>query len=161
MPSLQPSTPPALVDIWPLIADNYSSCSLHVTDHGQAVDISAIPQPMFLSDGANSRGPSYTSAWVITLTSVTCCLNILTFSTSEPSSLNIHGFRGQWGYLHELYPKTYVIVTQNAEQESWFRFSLLKRLPLPQLPEIFVVRPGKASGDIKHDLQDKVLLLVL
>ena len=151
MESIQPQLAalPLVVDIWPLIADDYSSCCLHVVNDGQILDISTLKIPLILSQGVHHRGPSHPSAQLRTLMSVECLLNILTFSTSEtakPISFRQLGFQGEWGYLQELRPQTYILVAQDEGQDSWFRRNLLGRLTLHHLPETFVVILRVNSG---------------
>ena len=151
MAQFQPhATTHSLDDIWSTLGGQYSSCCVHIINHGKDWNMRAIETPILLSHCARPR--PIPSEFLHALRTVKCLLTILSLSISERNKNYIIEMLDKdraWGLLQRVSPQTYIIHASAEDDVAWLDSDLLSQLELYHWPEIFVLQ--------QHPVAEKTL----
>ena len=139
------------VNIWPLIAQDYSACALHITDDRRNLDISAIKAPLFLSQNTNPRNENRFPSYVFLL-STYCLLRVISVRSHNPSDFYITDqlFLLRNTNLHALRPQAFLFLGAINGPDNSMKLALAS-IDERLLPEVFLINPDEIL-----DAEDKV-----
>ena len=139
------------VNIWPLIARDYSACALHITDDRRNLDISAIKAPLFLSQNTNPRNENRFPSYVFLL-STYCLLRVISLRSHNPSDFYITDqlFLLRNTNLHGLRPQAFLFLLADNGPDYSMKLALAS-IDERLLPEVFLINPDETL-----DAEDKV-----
>ena len=146
-----------VVDIWPLLAADYSSCALLIINDKEILDISAIPKPLILRDGINRHHSDNSSRLVMALISVQCLLHVLALVPGADESDLEHKFSvtKHWKFYHAVYPHTNVILSTEDHSDFVVRFLYKIRKNLFYWPEVFMIQPNLSNTATGNDITSR------
>ena len=148
-----------LVDIWPLLMTDYSSCALHIINDHQILDIAAIPIPLILSLYIPRRKPFYPLYLLQALTSVQCLLHIVSPVPAATTSYLVDqlDFDLRWQVFKAVYPQTYIIVSMEDYPATFLNYDSYQDIDLRHWPEVFFILPANSVVGERRSFKIKFL----